>query len=139
MFQALIGPIASLAGTFLEGQVSKSKAKATLAQTEAEAKSEVLKSAAMHDSKWELIMAESTKSGWKDEVVTIIVLAPCVMAWIDLNWRSVDLKLFLKCRVGIKVPFWVSSQPPLDCAGLTNSGKNNVGYAQQNHRRTGEE
>ena len=83
MFQALIGPIASLAGTFLEGQVSKSKAKATLAQTEAEAKSEVLKSAAMHDSKWELIMAESTKSGWKDEVVTIIVLAPCVMAWID--------------------------------------------------------
>ena len=28
-------------------------------------------------------MAESTKHGWKDEVVTIIVLAPCVMAWID--------------------------------------------------------
>ena len=32
-----------------------------------------MKNAAMHDSKWELIMAESTKHGWKDEVVTIIV------------------------------------------------------------------
>ena len=42
-----------------------------------------MKNAALHDSKWELIMAESTKHGWKDEVVTIIVLAPCVMAWID--------------------------------------------------------
>ena len=38
MLQALIGPIASLAGSFVEGQVSKQKAKATLAQTEAEAK-----------------------------------------------------------------------------------------------------
>lgn len=83
IWSALISPIASLAGTFLEGQVSKSKAKAQLVQTEAEAKSEVMKNAAMHDSKWELIMAESTKHGWKDEVVTIIVLAPCVMAWID--------------------------------------------------------
>ena len=44
-----------------------------------------MKNAAMHDGKWELIMAESTKHGWKDEVVTIIVLAPCVMAWIDLS------------------------------------------------------
>ena len=83
MWTALISPIASLAGTFLEGQVSKSKAKAQLVQTEAEAKSEVMKNAAMHDSKWELIMAESTKHGWKDEIITCIVLAPCVLAWID--------------------------------------------------------
>jgi len=83
MWTALISPLASLAGTFLEGQVSKSKAKANLAQTEAETKAEIMKNAALHDSKWELIMAESTKHGWKDEVVTCIVLAPCVMAWID--------------------------------------------------------
>ena len=68
MFQALIGPIASLAGSFVEGQVSKQKAKATLAQTEAEAKAEIMKTAATHDSKWELIMAESTKSSIKDEI-----------------------------------------------------------------------
>ena len=76
MFQALIGPIASLAGSFVEGQVSKQKAKATLAQTEAEAKAEIMKTAATHDSKWELIMAESTKSSIKDEIVTVIILIP---------------------------------------------------------------
>ena len=82
MFQALIGPIASLAGTFLEGQVTKSKAKATLAQTEAEAKAEILKTAATHDSKWELIMAESTKSSIKDKVVTLVILVPVILCFI---------------------------------------------------------
>lgn len=82
IWSALISPIASLAGTFLEGQVSKSKAKAKLIQTEAEAKSEVMRNAAMHDSKWELIMAESTKSSIKDEVVTIAVLIPVILCFI---------------------------------------------------------
>ena len=41
-----------------------------------------MKNAALHDSKWELIMAEATKSSWKDEVVTIAVLIPCVLAFI---------------------------------------------------------
>ena len=78
MWTALIGPISSLAGSFIEGQVSKQKAKANLAQTEAEAKAEIMKTAATHDSKWELIMAESTKSSIKDEIVTVI----------DLNSRN---------------------------------------------------
>ena len=37
MFQALIGPIADLAGSFMQSQINKQKAKATLAQTKAEA------------------------------------------------------------------------------------------------------
>ena len=82
MWTALIGPLSSLAGTFLEGQVSKQKAKANLAQTEAEAKAEVLKTAATHDSKWELIMAESTKSSIKDEIVTVVVLIPVILVFI---------------------------------------------------------
>ena len=82
MWTALIGPISSLASSFVEGQVSKQKAKATLAQTEAEAKAEIMKTAATHDSKWELIMAESTKSSIKDEIVTVIVLIPVVLVFI---------------------------------------------------------
>ena len=82
MFQALIGPIASLAGSFVEGQVSKQKAKATLAQTEAEAKAEIMKTAATHDSKWELIMAQSTQSSIRDEIVTVIVLIPVVLVFV---------------------------------------------------------
>ena len=82
MWTALIGPISSLAGSFIEGQVSKQKAKANLAQTEAEAKAEVLKTAATHDSKWELIMAESTKSSVKDEIVTVVILIPVILCFI---------------------------------------------------------
>ena len=68
----LLGVVGNLAQTFIEGKVEKEKAK-----------SEIMKTAAQHDSKWELIMAESTKGSWKDEIITIVVLAPCVMAWID--------------------------------------------------------
>jgi len=68
----LLGVVGNLAQTFLEGKVDKQKAK-----------SEIMKTVAQHDSKWELIMAESTKSSWKDEIITIVVLAPCVMAWVD--------------------------------------------------------
>ena len=82
MFQALLGPLSSLAGSFLEGQISKQKAKATLAQTEAEAKAEIMKTAATHDSKWEIIMAEATKSSIKDEIVTVIVLIPVVLVFV---------------------------------------------------------
>ena len=42
MFQALIGPISELAGSFMQGQINKQKAKATLAQTKAEAEAEIM-------------------------------------------------------------------------------------------------
>ena len=41
-----------------------------------------MKNAAQHDSKWEMIMAESTKGSWKDEVITIAVLTPCILSFI---------------------------------------------------------
>jgi RES domain-containing protein len=82
MWTALIGPVAELAGTFLKGKVDKQKAKSTVEIAQAEAKAEVMKNAAMHDSKWELIMAEATKNSWKDELVTIVILVPCVLAFI---------------------------------------------------------
>ena len=82
MLQAIIGPLAGLASSFVEGQVSKQKAKSHLRQTEAEARAEIMKTAATHDSKWELIMAESTKNSWKDEVISIIVLIPVCLVFI---------------------------------------------------------
>ena len=47
----LLGVVGSLAQTFIEGKVEKEKAKSKIMQT-----------AADNDSKWEMIMAESTKS-----------------------------------------------------------------------------
>ena len=82
MWTALISPITQLAGTFLEGQVNKQKAKSKLALTEAEAKAKIMTTAAEHDSQWELIMAKNAGSSWRDEFVTIIVLIPVILAFI---------------------------------------------------------
>ena len=82
MFQALIGPISELAGSFMQGQIEKQKAKATLAQTKAAAEAEIMKTEATHDSKWEIIMAQGTQNSWKDELVTIVILIPTVLVFI---------------------------------------------------------
>lgn len=82
MIQALIGPLAGLAGSWLESKVEQTKAKGAVAKAKAEAEAEVMKTAATHDSKWELIMAQSTQSSFKDEIVTVIVLIPVVLVFI---------------------------------------------------------
>ena len=82
MWTALISPIANLAGSFLEGQAKKQQAKANLALTEAEAKAEIMKTAATHDSKWEIIMAQGTQGSWKDELVTVVILIPVILVFI---------------------------------------------------------
>ena len=61
-------PLASLAGTWLESRAEQNKAKGAVAKARAEAESQAMLTAATHDSKWELIMAESTKGSWKDEL-----------------------------------------------------------------------
>jgi len=82
MIQALIGPIASLAGSWLESKTEQTRAKGAVARAKAEAEAEVMKTAATHDSKWELIMAQSTQTSIKDEIVTVIVLIPVVLVFI---------------------------------------------------------
>jgi len=82
VFQSLIGPISELAGSFMQSQIEKQKAKATLAQTKAAAEAEIMKTAATHDSKWEIIMAQGTQNSFKDELVTIVILIPTILVFI---------------------------------------------------------
>ena len=67
----VLGVVGSLAQTFLEGKVEKQKAKSKIMQT-----------AADNDSRWEMIMAESTKGSWRDELITVVVLLPCVLSFV---------------------------------------------------------
>ena len=50
MLTALIGPLTSLAGTFLQTKVDKQKAAGQVAIAEAAAKAKVMETAATHDS-----------------------------------------------------------------------------------------
>lgn len=82
MIGALLGPIAGLAGTWLEGRVEEKKAKTAMKVAESEARAKVMVEAATHESGWERIMAEGTKGSWKDEYLTIIFSIPMILAFI---------------------------------------------------------
>jgi hypothetical protein len=74
--------VGELAGSWLKGKTAEKAAKSQVKVAKAEAEAEVMKTAATHDSKWELIMAQSTQSSLKDEIVTVIVLIPVVLVFI---------------------------------------------------------
>ena len=75
-------PLASLASSFMESKIEQTKAKGAVAKAKAEAEAEVMKTAATHDSKWELIMAQSTQNSWRDEIITVVVLIPVILVFI---------------------------------------------------------
>mgnify|MGYP005999994575 CR=1 FL=1 len=80
MWQALISPIANLAGSFLERKVEEQKGKTAVAVAKATAEAEVMKVAATHEAGWEKIMAQASGDSWKDEawtVLFIIIIAMC--------------------------------------------------------------
>jgi hypothetical protein len=82
MIQALIGPVANLAGSWLQGKADKNAANAELKLTEAKAKAQILMSKETSVADWERIMAEGSRSSWKDEWFVIILSIPLVLCWV---------------------------------------------------------
>ena len=90
MLQALIGPVANLAGSWLQGKADKNAANAELKLTEAKAKAQILLSEKTSVADWERIMAEGAKSSWKDEFFVIVLSIPLVLAFIPGTEGWVD-------------------------------------------------
>ena len=90
MLQALIGPVANLAGSWLQGKADKNAAAAELKLTEAKAKAQILLSEKTSVADWERIMAEGAKSSWKDEWFVIVLSMPLVLAFIPGTEGWVD-------------------------------------------------
>ena len=90
MIQALIGPIASLAGSWMENKVEQTKAKGHVAKAKAEAEAEVMKVAATHEAGWEKIMAQSSDNSWKDEAWTILFIIIIAMCFIPYTQPFVE-------------------------------------------------
>ena len=82
IFSGIINAVGSVASTFMEGQVAKSKAKANVMVAEAEAKAEIMRTAATHDAKWEMLMAKGSQDSWKDEAWTIWFIAIIIFSFI---------------------------------------------------------
>lgn len=77
-----LGPVANLASSWLQGKADANAANAKLKLTEAEAKAKILLSKETSTSDWERIMAQGTQNSWKDEAVTILVLAPVALCFV---------------------------------------------------------
>ena len=82
MLQALIGPISSLAGTWLEGKVEKTKAEAGAKVAKAKAEAVIMEKKATGEIDWDLKMADASAHSWKDEWLTILFSIPLILAFI---------------------------------------------------------
>lgn len=82
MFQALIGPVVSLAGAWFENKVEKTKADGAAKVAEAKARATVAEKVASGQVEWEGKMADATVDSWKDEFALVVLLAPAILVFI---------------------------------------------------------
>jgi len=82
MLNLLVGPIADLAGTWLNGKVEEKKAQAKTRVAKAEAEAVVMQKKATGEIDWDLKMADASASSWKDEWLTILFSIPLILAFI---------------------------------------------------------
>lgn len=81
MLQTLIGPVASLASSWLDAKTTKQAAEAKLKLTEAEAKAKILLSEKTSVADWERIMAEGSQNSFKDEWLVGLFSIPLVLSF----------------------------------------------------------
>ena len=81
MIQAFIGPVASLASSWLDATTTKQAAEAKLKLTEAEAKAKILLSEKTSVADWERIMAEGSQNSFKDEWLVGLFSIPLVLSF----------------------------------------------------------
>jgi len=86
MIQALIGPIASLASSWMESKVESTKAKGRVALAKADAEAELMK----HEAGWEKVMARASDNSWKDEAWTILFIIIIGMCFIPFTQPFVE-------------------------------------------------
>jgi len=82
MLNMLIGPIADLAGTWLNGKVEEKKAQSATKVAKAQAEAIVMQKKATGEIDWDLEMAKGSANSWKDEWLTILFSIPLILAFI---------------------------------------------------------
>jgi hypothetical protein len=89
MLQALISPLTSLAGTWLNGKVEQKAAETKAKVARAEAEAQIMVSRATSEADWEKIMAQGSNHSWKDELYAIIFAIPLCLAFAGDWGRTV--------------------------------------------------
>ena len=82
MWTALIGPIANIAGSWMDGKVEQTKAKAATNVARAKAEAVIMEKKATGEIDWDLEMAKGSHSSGKDEWLVILFSIPLILAFI---------------------------------------------------------
>ena len=82
MWTALISPIASLAGTWLEGKVETKKAETASKVATAKAEAIIMEKKATGVIDWDLEIAKSKANSWADEWLVILFSIPLIVAFV---------------------------------------------------------
>ena len=80
MIGSLIGPIANLAGTWLQGRVQTKAAETEAKVAKSKAEAQIMLSAATSEAEWERVMAQGSQGSWKDEWLTILFSIPLILS-----------------------------------------------------------
>ena len=82
MIGALIGPIANLAGTFLQCRLEKAKANTEVKVATAKAKAKIMERQATGEIDWDLESLKGARNSWKDEYLVILFSVPLALAFV---------------------------------------------------------
>ena len=82
MWTALIGPIANIAGSWMDVKVEQTKAIANTKVAKAVAEAAIMEKKATGEIDWDIEMARSSASSWKDEWLVILFSIPLILAFI---------------------------------------------------------
>jgi len=89
MLQALISPIASIAGTWLEGRLETKKADTKVKVAKAEAEAKIMLKKATGEMDMEANLTGQMETSWKDEFWTIIFGAILVACFLPFTQEYV--------------------------------------------------
>ena len=82
MISAILGPITSLAGTWLDGHVAEKKAKTEAKVAKLKSEATIAEKRATGEIDWEIEQAKASASSWKDEWLTILFSIPLILAFV---------------------------------------------------------
>jgi len=102
MIGSFIGPIANLAGTFLQGRLERTKANTEMKVAEAKARATVMEKQATGEIDWDLEAIRGARNSWKDEWLVILFSIPLILAFVP-NMELVVLNGF---QVLEQMPEW---------------------------------
>ena len=82
MWTALIGPLANIAGSWIDGKVEQTKANAKTKVAKAVAEAAIMEKKASGEIDWDIEMARASSSSFKDEWLVILFSIPLILAFI---------------------------------------------------------